>query len=237
MPVSGPRPKPRDQIRHRIRPAHDWTDVPDEPFAGAPALPRSPARRPLSETPEPDRLLGAPGRRVWDRAWAESYARPDVEALLLLCEQTDERVALRVRVLKDADWHERQALRALDGQIAAGLRALGLSEANRTPTAWPAATRRWWKALGQMPHCALWGDTEWQFALDTAVLVAAFHMGDLRLAQEIRTREKLMGTTPDARRALRVRYVDPAGEERDAEATASVTAMDTYRRMVSDDRP
>lgn len=235
MPLPGPRPKPRDQIRHRIPPAHEWTEVPDTPYLRGPGLPRSPARRPLAAPPEPDRLLGAPGRRLWDRAWTESYLRPDAEALLLLCELTDERVALRVRVLTDGDWRERQALRELDRQISSGLRALGLADANSAPTVWPPATRRWWKALSQMPHCVLWGEPEWQFALDTAQLVAAFHLGDLRLAQEIRTRERLMGTSPDARRALRIRYVDPSGNERDDEATASVTAMDTYRRMVTEE--
>lgn len=234
MPVSGPPPKPRSQIRHRVKPVHEWAEVVDVPFEGAPALPRSPGRKPLPEPPEPSRPLGEPGLAVWGRAWRDSYVAPDVDALQLLCEQMDERVSLRVRVLKGADWHDRQGLRLLDQQVAAGLRALGLNAANSHPAAWPQATRRWWRALGRMPHCVLWAEPEWQFALDTAVLVAAFHSGDLRLAQEIRTREKLMGTTPDARRGLRIRYIDAESGEESATGAASVTAMDDYRRMVAE---
>lgn len=237
MPVRGPNPKPRNQIRHRVPPVHEWTDVLDEPFLGAPPLPRTPngRRRQPVEVPEPPRPLGAPGSQLWHRAWSERYVKPDIESLLVLCEEMDERVALRVRVLKDGDWHERQALRTLDAQITAGLRHLGLDDVNRHPTSWPTATKRWWKAVSQMPHCVNWSEPEWQFAFDTAQIVAAFHMGDLRLAGEIRGRERLLGTTPDARRGLRIRYVDAvSGDEVPPEASASITAMDDYRRMVGD---
>ena len=40
MAVAGAKPKEdRSQIRHRVPPVHDWTEVVDEPFVGAPALP------------------------------------------------------------------------------------------------------------------------------------------------------------------------------------------------------
>lgn len=106
----------------------------------------------------------------------------------------------------------------------------------KQPTTWPAATLRWWHTISTMPHCALWEDAEWQFATDTALLVAAYHCGALRWAAEIRTREKVMGTTADARRDLRIRYTDPdSGTEADPADTASVTAMADYQRMVDDE--
>ena len=79
-----------------------------------------------------------------------------------------------------------------------------------------------------MPHCVLWADSDWSFALDTAILSAHFHRGDLKVAAELRQREKIIGTTVDARRDLRIRYV-PAeqGEER-----ASVTAIEDYRKRL-----
>jgi hypothetical protein len=41
MPVAGAKPKAdRSQIRHRVQPVHDWTDVEDVPFEGAPPLPK-----------------------------------------------------------------------------------------------------------------------------------------------------------------------------------------------------
>lgn len=40
MAVAGAKPKvDRSQVRHRIPPTHEWTDVDDVPFAGAPELP------------------------------------------------------------------------------------------------------------------------------------------------------------------------------------------------------
>lgn len=100
---------------------------------------------------------------------------------------------------------------------------------------WPALTQQWWRTISSMPHCALWDEAEWQFAADTMILVAGFHLGDMRLSTEIRNREKIMGTTPDSRRDLRIRYVDAdSGTESDPVDTASVTAMADYQRMVND---
>ena len=82
-----------------------------------------------------------------------------------------------------------------------------------------------------MPHCILWSASDWQFALDTAAVAAPFHAGeDLRpaLATELRNREKLLGTTWDMRRDLRIRYVpapvDPA-------LPADVRSLDDYRGL------
>ena len=76
----------------------------------------------------------------------------------------------------------------------------------------PALTRRWWKVISRMPHCRLWAEADWQFALDNAIVAAAFHGGDLKVATELRQREKIMGTTADARRDLRIRYVSEAAK-------------------------
>src|SRR5688572_21449163 len=69
------------------------------------------------------------------------------------------------------------------------------------------ATKDWWSRLTKMPHCILWAPTDWRFAMDTALIHNAFSLGDLARAQELRVREKQMGTTYDARRDLRIRYV------------------------------
>lgn len=95
---------------------------------------------------------------------------------------------------------------------------------------WPTATKRWWKTVSTMPHCILWDDSDWQFALDTALLAAAFHGGDLKVATELRNREKVLGTTVDFRRDLRIRYVEP----KPAELPASVKAIEDYRREVEE---
>lgn len=97
---------------------------------------------------------------------------------------------------------------------------------------WPNQTRAWWGAVSRMPHCVLWSEGDWQFALDTARVAAAFHAGDVRVAAELRQREKILGTTVDARRDLRIRYV-PAGEvEPDVSTPAGVTSLDDYRASI-----
>jgi hypothetical protein len=76
-----------------------------------------------------------------------------------------------------------------------------------------------------MPHCVLWSETDWEYAVDTAQVHAQFSTGDMRVAAELRNREKLLGNTFDARRDLRIRYVDPNRPEE----PAGVTSLDDYR--------
>lgn len=95
---------------------------------------------------------------------------------------------------------------------------------------WPTATKRWWKAISHMPHCILWAESDWSFALDTAILSAHFHRGDVRTSAELRHRQKIMGTTADSRRDLRIRYVPETPEEE----RAGVTAIKDYRKRLED---
>lgn len=94
--------------------------------------------------------------------------------------------------------------------------------------AWPARTKRWWAVISTMPHCVLWEASDWEYALDTAYVAAEFHAGDVRVATELRNREKWLGTTFDARRDLRIRYVDPSENEE----PAGVTRINDYRAAV-----
>jgi hypothetical protein len=233
MPVAGRKPKPEGMKRNRVKSHLDWTEVPNLPYEGpVPELPTQPRGQDGAEAPPAERPLGRHGAELWRKAWAQAGSAPvDAEALLVLCEQQDERIALRVQVLQNKEWRSRAALRVLDGQVASGLAALGLSSARSVPAAWPVETRRWWDAVSHMPHCVIWSDSDWQFALDTAVVASAFHAGDVKMAGELRQREKIMGTPADSRRDLRIRYVDPEPEA-EAEA-ATVTAMDRYRRMAA----
>lgn len=124
MPVRGT--KPKAEHRHRVKPTHDWIEVPDVPYEGAPTLP------------------------------------PNLP----------------------------------DGNT------------------WPARTKEWWKVISAMPHCVLWEESDWQFALDTAAVAAAFHEGDLRQGDSLMRREKQLGTTLDYRRDLRIRYVPLEAEQK-----------------------
>ena len=95
---------------------------------------------------------------------------------------------------------------------------------------WPTSTRAWWAAVSTMPHCATWKRSDWRFALDTALVAAWLHLGNYRVAGELRNREKTMGTTVDFRRDLRVRYVDPHGDEGRVN-DVSVSRLDDYRQL------
>lgn len=79
-----------------------------------------------------------------------------------------------------------------------------------------------------MPHCIIWDSSDWQFAMDTAYVAAAFHRGNIKAATELRQREKIMGTTVDSRRDLRIRYVDPP-----VAAPAGITAIDKYKQRLT----
>ena len=92
-------------------------------------------------------------------------------------------------------------------------------------------TRDWWNALCKMPHCILWQDSDWAFALDTAMVQAAASHGQVTAMAELRMREKVLGTTVDARRDLRIRYVDP---EPEAPAIAPVASIDDRRQKLLD---
>jgi hypothetical protein len=88
--------------------------------------------------PEPPRPLGPEGRRLWARVWeaGRSWLAPsDLDLVLLLCETMDERVVLRLHVLRagdDFDWRDRVALRHLDEQVESLLSALALTPSDRS---------------------------------------------------------------------------------------------------------
>jgi hypothetical protein len=103
---------------------------------------------------------------------------------------------------------------------------LDKSEGVKVRTEWPARTKNWWRAVSAMPHCVLWSETDWAFALDVAETHARFIEGTS--GAELRIREKILGTTMDARRDLRIRYVKPREEPA---TVAGVTNLDDYRDL------
>lgn len=78
---------------------------------------------------------------------------------------------------------------------------------------WSDRTKEKWAVWSAMPHCSLWTEADWEFAIDTLYIAAKFYEGDTKAATELRNREKLLGTTLDFRRDLRIRYVDHMEEK------------------------
>jgi hypothetical protein len=99
---------------------------------------------------------------------------------------------------------------------------------------WSARTLLWWQAVSTMPHCVDWTASDWAFAFDALILAAAFHRGDLAAEPKLRAREKVMGTTADYRRNLRIRYVDvnQEGDSEGDDADDGVLNLDDYRRIL-----
>jgi hypothetical protein len=96
--------------------------------------------------------------------------------------------------------------------------------------AWPKPTLAWWAVIKAMPHCVLWTPADWQYAIETAEAHARF-IERATNGTELRIRQKALGTTLDARRDLRIRYIDPKPEAVDdpAAESAGVITLDDYR--------
>lgn len=86
---------------------------------------------------------------------------------------------------------------------------------------WHVMVEQWWAQVREMPHCVLWRAVDWTFAVETAFMKQAYwKLADTgeattTMAVEIRRREAQMGTTQEALRQLRIRYVSAVGDEDD----------------------
>jgi hypothetical protein len=94
------------------------------------------------------------------------------------------------------------------------------------------ATKRWWEVISRMPHCVLWTESDWQFAIDTARVHAKFIAGKPGTATELRNREKLLGVTMDSRRDLRIRYVPAEPKVGEIEEERDVVSLADYRASI-----
>jgi hypothetical protein len=83
---------------------------------------------------------------------------------------------------------------------------------------WHPMVEHWWAQVRVMPHVVLWRDIDWTFALETAFMkqtywvLAEENEATTTMAVEIRRREDQMGTTLEALRKLRIRYLDGADD-------------------------
>ena len=119
------------------------------------------------------------------------------------------------------DWTEVARLPFEDGPELPAARSDGRPWSDRIKAKWDT-----WRSL---PHAKLWGPAEWDFALDTIEIAALLHeKGSPSFATELRNREKVLGTTLDYLRDLRIRYVDPPSE---SGQSAEVTNIADYRDL------
>ena len=81
----------------------------------------------LIPDPPDGRPLAAAGLELWTSVHAAGAPAGNLELLIILCEQLDERRSLRARVILKKDPRDRAGLRVLEDAIAVGLRELGLA--------------------------------------------------------------------------------------------------------------
>lgn len=105
-----------------------------------------------------------------------------------------------------------------------------LPERRTNGRSWEDRTKRKWDAWRSMPHCKLWGPAEWDFALDSIELAALVHDGETKFSTELRNRERVLGTTLDFLRDLRIRYVEPK-RANEGDSEAGVTNIADYRSL------
>ena len=123
----------------------------------------------------------------------------------------------RHRVKPSADWVEVPNIPyAGDAPELPGERTI-VTRDGQESVALQSLTLRWWESVKRMPHCVLWTESDWMFALTTATVADAAFCGVSSAATELRNREKVMGTTVEYRRDLRIRYIDVAEKAEPAE--------------------
>lgn len=77
---------------------------------------------------------------------------------------------------------------------------------------WHPRTLAWWETWRRSPLAQEFGQTDWDFLIDTAFLHSAMWNGDVRLAGELRLRSAKFGATPEDRLRLKVQ-VDQEAEQ------------------------
>ena len=92
---------------------------------------------PTSHIPEPHRPLTTQyGGRLWAQIWTSGAGwlkqNMDTELVLMLCELTDERIQMKIRLRENPDaWRDRRALREIDRQIITLLGQIGFTPSER----------------------------------------------------------------------------------------------------------
>lgn len=103
------------------------------------------------------------------------------------------------------------------------------------------AVVEWWNIICRMPHTVDWKESDWQFAVETMLLREAWWKTYARngnpqpsVMVELRRRDDQMGTTMEARRKLRIRYIEPRISESEIEAigASSVSSLADRRKAI-----
>lgn len=95
---------------------------------------------------------------------------------------------------------------------------------------WPHVTERWWLAWRNSAVAMRWVETDWQYALATAVIHASFWSGNSSQAAELRLREATMGATLNDRKRM---AVDDATGRAPALSTTATSSSGRSRKATA----
>lgn len=94
---------------------------------------------------------------------------------------------------------------------------------------WPIPTREWWVMLDLHPLKHEFTELDWSYLLDTARIHAAFWMGRLDTASELRLREAKYGFTPEDRARLRIQFAQATDAEVTTARKVGTSAADRFK--------
>jgi hypothetical protein len=84
---------------------------------------------------------------------------------------------------------------------------------------WHPRTLAWWDTWRRSPLAQEFGQTDWDFLIDTAFLHSQMWGGEVRLAGEVRLRAAKFGATPEDRLRLKVQVDQEAEQVKKAPAS------------------
>lgn len=94
---------------------------------------------------------------------------------------------------------------------------------------WQSQTRKWWEMWKLAPQAALFGQSDWYFLLDTALIHTEVWGGNTSLAAELRLRVSKLGATVEDRLRLRVQFAE--ADEKDAARQPASSSRERYGEL------
>lgn len=107
---------------------------------------------------------------------------------------------------------------------------------------WPAHTVTWWESWGRSPMAPLFGESDWRFLADTALIHALAYESarnaaatgskvDVSLFSELRLRVAKFGATMEDRARLRIVFAD--ADVRETKAARGRTPAQQWRELTA----
>lgn len=110
-----------------------------------------------------------------------------------------------------------------------------LGDEDGVPVEWHPMTQLWWDGWRKSPMAQTFGDTDWLFLIDTALMHhKMWSAGRWDFASEVRLRAAKFGATPEDRARLKLKVDDPANApQRPVQRPDGVTDINSRRARLT----